>query len=288
VPGSENLTVAWNVNELGDVAGWYFPSGSTGGQLVGYVEVGGRYTPVPDTAIPTGSNVGAQNVTPWGEVMAGYTTPDGTNYELIDVNGTVTTIYDPDAYYMPSGGTSGQGASMTGEIVGAYTDTTAIHAWHGFVYANGQWATVDCPAGHGYIGSELAYVSDFGRHMLAACWTANTEDWYIYTPDRTFSSSPANFTLLPPPPGTANYLYGFVNDLGLAGGTMWPFPATSACPSGVQDAFVNRGGQFTTIAPQPGRCYAYANGANDLGVLALTEWSVDGSAVNGFLVTPGF
>ena len=55
VPGYENLTVAWNVNELGDVAGWYFPSGATSGQLVGYVEVGGRYTPVPDTTIPAGA-----------------------------------------------------------------------------------------------------------------------------------------------------------------------------------------------------------------------------------------
>ena len=78
-----------------------------------------------------------------------------------------------------------------------------------------------------------------------------------------------------------------MNDLGLAGGAMVVAP-TSSCPSGVLDAFVNKDGQFTTIAPQPGRCYAYGNGANDLGVLAVTEWSVDDSAVDGFLVTPGF
>ena len=79
--------------------------------------------------------------------MAGYTTPGGVNYELIDVNGKVTTLYDPDADYIQYGGTSGLGASMTGEIVGGYTDKTASNTWHGFVYDERPMGNGRLPSG---------------------------------------------------------------------------------------------------------------------------------------------
>lgn len=164
------------------------------------------------------------------------------------MNGKFTTLDDPNAddtvstpYAGP--GTSEWGSSMTGEITGYYPDKTASHTTHGFVYADGRWTTVDCPDGHGYVGSALYYVGDYGREMLAQCFTANfaTVDWYMYTPDRTFSSAAANFTLLPPPPGAAPpgaYEYNFVNDLGLAGGIeQVANPSANGCGPVLLDAF---------------------------------------------------
>jgi hypothetical protein len=116
--------------------------------------------------------------------------------------------------------------------------------------------TVDCPAG--YVGSALGYVSDFGAHMIALCIKPDgTADFYIYTPDRTFSSSPANFTLLPSPPGNEGYAYGFVNDFGLAGGSE-DVALTTGCPVVASNAFVYEHGQFTTIPPRAGLCNLWA------------------------------
>ena len=302
VPGFTNSTLAFNVNEFGVVTGLYSPTPplpSSG--LVGFVEIDGKYTSIADPALPTGTNIGLFNVTFSGEVLGGYTPPDGVSYALSDVNGKLTTLYDPNADYTDSTpfggpGTSVWGSSMTGEITGYYPDKTASHTNHGFVYADGHWRTVDCPAGHGYVGSALFYVGDYGREMLALCWTANfaTFDSYIYTPDRTFSSAPANFTQLPTPPGpyaaNGEYQYNFVNDFGLAGGdevVANPKPS-NGCGETVQDAFVYENGQFTTIPPRAGLCIASARGANDRGVLALDEFNSTASASDSFLLTPGF
>ncbi len=292
VPGYRNGTVADNVNELGDVAGWHSPHGLSTGyqrQAVGYAEIRGRYESIVDLQVPAGSSVRVQNVTAGGEVMAGYITPGSISSEFIELNRTYTTLRDPDAdYTVRYGGTGGLGASMTGEVVGDYPDKTARHTWHGFVYLRGHWATVDCPAGHGYAGSALGYVSDFGRHMIAYCWTSGygTVDEYIYSPDRTFSTSSANFALLPPPPGSQGYLYNFVNDLGVAGGDEF-LPATDDCRSGVTDTFVYKNDRFTAIAPRAGFCDVEGNGVNDRGVLAVAELGSNG-AVDSFLVTEGF
>jgi hypothetical protein len=290
VPGYEDATFAYNVNELGDVTGWYgTPFSFAGG--IGFVEIGGKYSSIVDPALPAGTTVVAENVTPWGEIMATYTTPDGISHVLIDVNGKFTTLDDPNADNTVSGGgTTASGASMTGEIVGEYLGLDGVY--HGFVYANGRWTTVDCPAGHDYAASILGYVSDFGRHMIALClYPDNSHDNYIYTPDRTFSSSPANFTgPLPTPPDNVGGLasYNFVNDLGLTGGVDQvanPKP-TDSCGPTVLDGFVLEHGQYTLIAPKSGLCQVLPSGANDLGVLSLGELNADGSAAHSFLVLP--
>ena len=129
VPGYGNATVAYNVNELGDVTGWYFPllPLPVFDGWVGYVEIGGKYTTIEPPGLPAGTDVGVLNVTPWGEIMGGYTTPDTISHGFVDVYGKFTTLDDPNAdNTVPEGGTEPLGASMTGEIVGQYLDSSGV------------------------------------------------------------------------------------------------------------------------------------------------------------------
>src|SRR5262245_33341147 len=135
-------TEADGINDLGHVVGTY----QAGGKFHGYIYRNGTYTTLDD---PLGTvETVAQGVNNADQVVGFYLASTGVFHGFfVDAAfGLYAPIDDPNAG--TSGGGGGQGTyaqdiNNAHQIVGYYVDSS--NRYHGFLYANGSYATLDVP-----------------------------------------------------------------------------------------------------------------------------------------------
>ena len=125
-------TLAYGINDNGDIVGHYNADGS----VHGFLYSGGSYTTLDD---PFGTNgTLACGINDKGQIVGFYVGASGASHGLLYSGGTYTTLDDPSA----TNGTFAYGINATGQIVGAYNDGSGFH---GFLDRGGSYTTVDDP-----------------------------------------------------------------------------------------------------------------------------------------------
>jgi probable HAF family extracellular repeat protein len=170
--GSGVGTVAFGINDLGQIVGYYvgyYPSVSWKGFLYSG-GTNGTYTTLPDD--PSAYTGGGQGAAPLaindlGQIVGYYIDSNGNTQAFQYSNGTYTTLAVPGA----SGTfTVADGINDAAQIVGYYFDSSGIE--HGFLYSggtNGTYATLDDP-------STTPGTTAAGPHVVAGTAGAGIND----------------------------------------------------------------------------------------------------------------
>jgi probable HAF family extracellular repeat protein len=89
-----------------------------------------------------------------------------------------TTLDDPNGVIAFGQGTGANNINNLGEIVGSYADANGIY--HGFIYQNGVYTTLDDPLGVG--GTGLYGVNDLGQIVGVYFDASGTAYAFLATP----------------------------------------------------------------------------------------------------------
>ena len=180
------------LNDPNAVNGTY-PSAVSGNIVVGYYEDahwvahgfiynGRTFTRFDDPdAGTTGQGPGTYANGVYGNTIVGEYSNNtgGHNYIYNDINGTFTTLNDPNSGFGDGAGTSTDGISGN-TIVGSYATSSGVN--HGFVYNEntGVFTTLDDPTG-GTSDTDGTGVSGISGNTIIGTWhNANVTAGYIY------------------------------------------------------------------------------------------------------------
>jgi len=154
-PGSPRGLIRWANGGVTHVQGAKFLTARNDhGTSVGYnskfegvVVNGTNLTPIV-LDVNNGGVTAVSGINKWGTVIGQYRNPGTRGLRLADQhgfkrwkNGTTRTLDFPGA--LP-GSTFPLGINDLGTVVGSYF-IAANHSFHGFIFHNGQWATLDYP-----------------------------------------------------------------------------------------------------------------------------------------------
>lgn len=323
-PGHQAATWPWNVNAWGVVLGEYWTGAPNdaqdGSQALGFMDYRGHYVTVKEPDMGPYDEMNAYEVTQSGDVIGGYYSGDtastaGSNGRIyIDHNGHFTNLNDPNATTNCASGQCGTwplSANLYGEVVGAYVGTDGV--WHGFIYRDDHWTTVDCPLGAGY-GANLYYVSDQGLISGSCYWD---DGWrgvasnFFYTeqgqfvtfPDLTSTQAPGILPNTRAAWGDSTDLVAH-NDYSVRDGNYWAAPTTQTCAANTGGVtfygWVQHNDQVlpitvpsTTIPlpdiSNPNTCAVEMWGDNEAGQVVGQYWGDTSSQYGksyGFLMTP--
>jgi len=136
-------------NNKGVSAGWYT---DFSGQSHAFLLKGSTLTPVVDPkASPSSGSTVIKGINNWNSAVGSYSGTDGKSHSFKRYsNGNFIDLPNyPYAIIHWGSSTSAAAINDNGVIVGYYTDGTKIRSgtkWvQGFIYRNGQWATLDYP-----------------------------------------------------------------------------------------------------------------------------------------------
>ena len=140
-PGA-SVTIGNDINDRGDVLGWFTtdPNGQTGFQ--GYVLRGNNYIltfAYPEADVTNTFAIGFNQV---GTIIGSFTTTTpGVEHGFVrSADGRFTQLDFPDSVQ-----TEAFGINDAGDIVGRYQDSAGTE--HGFLLRNGQFTSIDAPPG---------------------------------------------------------------------------------------------------------------------------------------------
>jgi probable HAF family extracellular repeat protein len=148
--GTNNQTFAEGINASGQIVGWYNDGSSDHGFLYSH----GVFTVLDDPAatvntVPTDINASGQIV---GYYQNGLNNGGLVNHGFVYSNGIYTTLDHPLAGSNfgngTANGTVALGINNKGQVVGYYFDVNGDQ--HGFLYADGNYTTIDHPQGAGH------------------------------------------------------------------------------------------------------------------------------------------
>lgn len=134
-------------NNNGVSAGWYTDSS---GQSHAFLLKGSTFTPIVDPKAVSGSTV-IHGINNWNSAVGTYSSADGKGHSFKRYsNGNFTDLPEyPYAISHWGHSTTAMAINDSGVIVGSYADGTLIRSGtkhvEGFIYRNGQWATLDYP-----------------------------------------------------------------------------------------------------------------------------------------------
>lgn len=249
-------TFAVDINDHGQVAGWYYDtSGGTGG----FVESHGVYTNIADPLTGPG-NASLAGINDSG-VVAGTYSRGGRYFGFEESGGTYTTLVDPLAGRL---GTVVTGISNSGEVVGYFWDVSS-HT-HSFTESGGVYTTLpDDPSGFptSTIVSDVNSAGEVVGHFGDISGGAGIHGFF---------ESLGAFTTVDVPAGRT-YLTG-INDHGDIVGFSNSAPAK---------CFLDVGGVFTYLS-YPGSLDTFACRINNKGAIVGTY--DDRSGRLGFVATP--
>ncbi len=149
--GDTNFT---NRNDNGISTGYYF--NQTSGKETGFLLNGSRFTSISKSGSPTF----VYGINSWNSAVGAYllgSYPSFRGFKRYN-NGGFAAINYPGAL-----GTSPSGINDSGTIVGSYFLSSPLdpfYSQHGFIYHNGQWATLDYP--NSSVWTELNGISNTG------------------------------------------------------------------------------------------------------------------------------
>jgi probable HAF family extracellular repeat protein len=130
----------WAINDAGDMAGSYTPSGKIGANE-GYVDTAGQFTPLAGPAprnFPT-DDIEGRGISNTGVVVGYSSTARGVAHGWLLSGQQYILINDPLANNHPNpnfgAGTSPQGINGHGVVVGWYWDNHGVE--HGFMVSTG-------------------------------------------------------------------------------------------------------------------------------------------------------
>jgi probable HAF family extracellular repeat protein len=154
-------TVATDINNVGQIVGYYFDSSS---DAHGFVLNNGTYTTVDDPlgtdTFITGENDNGQIVGYYDNVSANVS---GNEHGFIYSGGTFTTIDNPSGMQATlsgaTGGTELNGINNAGDIVGTYFDSAGLP--HGFIASTGTISFVPL-AYSPDTASTIVYAAEYG------------------------------------------------------------------------------------------------------------------------------
>jgi hypothetical protein len=179
-------------NNNGVTAGWYTDSS---GQSHAFLLKGSTVTPVVGPKATPGSTV-IHGINNWNSTVGAYSGTDGKDHRFKRYsNGSFIDLPEyPYAISHWGHSTSPMAINDSGVIVGSYADGTLIRSGtkhvEGFIYRNGQWATLDYPdpnttqtwlVGISNAGVIVGY-ADFGPFLYA-----NGTFKLIKTPNATYT-----------------------------------------------------------------------------------------------------
>jgi len=190
VPSSPN-TVAFGINDSGDIVGFYLDSISE--SFKGFLLSGGNYTTI---SFPGSVSTQARGINNSGQIVGIYQTADGKSHGFELVGGAYTSVD------CPCGQTALQNISNSGVMVGYYID--ASNAAHGLEYRSGAFSTLDFP------GASFTYLTDINDSGTIVGTTSNTMGAQV-----GFKYANGQFSSLNPPPPYQNLDYAAINDSGL-------------------------------------------------------------------------
>ena len=192
-------TEANGINDIGQAVGSYVPllSGGIPGDRVGFLyNGGGTYTTIDD---PLSQGTWANGINNVGQIVGFYGNNSG-NHGFLDSGGTYTTLDDP----LATDGTFATGINDSGQIVGYYvtarppstTPSSSLPAFqeHGFFYSNGNYVTIDDPAGTDTI---LTGINDAGQIIgnYALVNANGTPSWHGFLATVAFTAETAGNTV---------------------------------------------------------------------------------------------
>jgi hypothetical protein len=165
--GNGQGTIAYAIDDAGDVAGAYFDSGSVIHGFVRYARKG-KITTFDASGAGTGFGQGTQanGIAANGAITGMYTDAGGVNHGFLrddSKKGKITTFDVTGAGTADGQGTIANAINMAGTIAGEYYDATGAN--HGFVRAaNGKITKFDAPgSGSGKGQGTVAYsINDDG------------------------------------------------------------------------------------------------------------------------------
>jgi len=205
-----------------------------------------------------------------GQIVGGYTLPDGTRHGFLDVGGTFTTIDDPLATF----GTEASDINGSGQIAGSYDFTDPNHVFegaHGFFLSGGTFTPIDFPMQE-VTSTTPQGINDSGD--VVGLYRMNS-------PGNGFLYSGGVYTTVNVPSslGCCTHANG-INNAGQIVG-QYKFPDDN----GTKHGFLDTGGTFTTI-DFPGAVGSTLSGINNFGDIVGNATDNTG-AMFGFLYTGG-
>ena len=243
-PNATGATVAYGINNAGDIAGYYTDASGTHGFLYS----GGTYQTIDGPSGAGGTNpFGINNM---GDIAGYYTDASGGSHGFLDSSGVFQDIDDPNAPQTVMYDYSNAfGVNDSGDIVGHYNDVST--GGHGFLYTpSSGFMTLDEPdetTGPAY-GTQLLGINKAGSIVgIYETGTYNTPSYgshgFLYTP------GDGQFTTLDDPNAVSStYAFGINNAGDIVGNYV--------DASGSSHGFLDSGGTFQTLG------VAKANGAN--------------------------
>ena len=176
-------TVARGINTGGQIVGYYLNAPDSG---FGYYQSSLGSTP---TTIDYGNHFTlAMGINNSGQIVGYYLTNAGTVHGF---SVTYNDLANPTDIIHGNDKTYAYGINDSGAIVGCYIDATG---WHGYVYADGSFETVDFPgAGNVYYQTRVLGITDDG-------WLVG--DYYDGGAFHAFLASPTDWATPVPVPAT--------------------------------------------------------------------------------------
>jgi len=251
-------TLAYGVNNLGDIVGTYSPNGFGSGFLYSN---GSLQTTLNCSG---GDNTYAAGINDNGVIVGGCATPTKA-IGLIYQNGAYTYVTYPNSEI-----TWLAGINNKGEIVGfAYLGPKLVQ--RAFVYFNGTFtllpSSVQAATGINNKGTIAGYSCNSHQVCSGVLLTKGTKGWHVQQ------------TVVYP--GVANTYLNAINDNGdLAG--QW-----TSGPNVPQQAFVyvKRSNKFVGLNFNNNHNFAIAGGINNSGEIVGAYSAANGGAINGFYGT---
>jgi len=219
--------------------------------------------------VPGATITAAGGINNGGQIVGGYTLPDGTRHGFLDVGGTFTTVDDPLATF----GTEASDINGSGQIAGSYDFTDPNHVFegaHGFLLSGGTFTPIDFPAD--VTSTTPQGINDSGD--VVGLYRMNS-------PGNGFLYAGGAYTTVNVPAelGCCTHANG-INNAGQIVG-QYKFPDDN----GTKHGFLDTGGTFTTI-DFPGAVGSTLSGINNFGDIVGNATDNTG-AMFGFLYTGG-
>jgi probable HAF family extracellular repeat protein len=164
--GGETQTKPMDINDNGAIVGDVVGSN---GAVQGFLKNGNSITAIN---VAGASATHATGINDSGEIVGYYISSNGIAHGFLDVNGTFTTLDDPDAVGQGAQGTFAEATNDAGQIVGFYTDQAGRE--HGFIYANGAWANFDDPSANETLATGISNSGEISGYAAPAVGNAHS------------------------------------------------------------------------------------------------------------------
>lgn len=250
---------ATGINNLGQIAGWYYSNSTTQG---GFLDNGGTFTTFPPPAgFPCCGITGMND----SGLMVGRANNGSTEYGFVMNGGTTTSLSVPGYRF-----NGANGINNAGQVVGEESNLIGQNDAVGFLYSGGIYTTFGVP---GSTKTEGIGINDNAQMVGFYCTTFSCNAGTVHG----FFDNSGTFTSIDVP-GASQTIATGINNLGQIVGYSYD-------SLGLVHGYVDNGGILTTI-DVPGASATAIDGINDAGQIVGHYYVGTNGVAIAFVASP--